>query len=142
MIFKLLIKLFSYNHPHLFILKARCSSMSFCQLLNYLSIMCGGIKIRLKYKISIIVITKSILIILDQVIIIFYTDGCIASGGNVKYLCFNLPKLSFMTSFLNFDICYISIATKISNFLHNIQYLLFKIMSRKISLPKNHNLCT
>lgn len=72
---------------------------------------------------------------------LFYAVCCLANSGNDKYICFNLLKLLFVTSFTNFNICYIPVIIKIFNFLQTIQYLLFKIIPKKTILSKNQNFC-
>lgn len=82
--------------------------------------MCTYIKIRLKCKISIITIIKLIKTISNYAIIFFYISSCIAGSSNIEYIHFNLSEIFFITSFINFNICYILMAIKVSNFLYNI----------------------
>lgn len=135
LIFKLAIKLFSNNCPYFLNLKAKYGYIFFCCLLNYFSVMHNCIKIRLICKILIVATPKLTKKILDQVTMLFYSDDYFAGGSNIEYVCFNLLELLFIASSTNSDGCYLLVITKISNFLYSIQYLLFKIISRKIILP-------
>lgn len=56
----------------------------------------------------------------NQTIIFSYINSCIANDSNVKYICFNLLKLSFIAGFTNYNCCCPSVITKIFNFLYNI----------------------
>ena len=41
----------------------------------------------------------------------------------------------------NSDVCYLLVATKISNFLHGVQYLLFEIVAKNETTSKKQKLC-
>lgn len=96
------------------------------------------IKVKLECKIPIIATIESTKTISDHITIFSYVDGYITSSNKVKFLCFNLLGLYFKAGSTNFDIFCQRLVTKISNFLHNVQYLLYKIV---LTLPKSLNLC-
>lgn len=56
----------------------------------------------------------------DQEIMLFCLGGYIASSNNIEYICFNLPKLLFITGSTNFDSYYPLMTTKIFNFLYGV----------------------
>lgn len=128
-------KLFSNNCLYILNLKAGYGYIFFYCLLNYLSVMRARFKVGLVCKILIVAISELTKTISDQATMFFCAGGCIASSCNVKYVCFNLLKLLFIASSTNSDNCYQSMTTKITNFLYDIQYLLFEIVLRKITLP-------
>lgn len=55
--------------------------------------MCTYIEIRLEYKILIVTIIELTKTISDNTAMFFCTDGYIADGNNIEYICFNLSKL-------------------------------------------------
>lgn len=65
----------------------------------------------------------------------FCAGNYVAGSGNIEYIHFNLPKLLFIAGSTNFNSYYLSVITKISNFLYNVQYLLFEIVLKKIISP-------
>ena len=72
---------------------------------------------------------------------LFCTGGYVACSGDVEYIHFNLPGLYSKTGSTNSNIYCLTLATNISNFLHGVQYLLFEIVLRKITLLRGLNLC-
>lgn len=102
---------------------------------NYFSIIHACIKVRLVYKIPLVIIPKLTKIISDQATMLFGTDGYVISGNNIEYVRFNLPELSSIAGFTHSNNYFLPITTKISNFIYGIQYLLFEIILEKITLP-------
>lgn len=106
LIFKLAIKLFSNNYPHLLNLKAGYSYIFFHCLSNYFSVVHACIEVRLICKIPIVATSELTKTILDQATMFSTVGGYVTGSGNVKYVCFNLPKLSSIAGFTNSDGCY------------------------------------
>lgn len=127
-------KLISNSYLYLLNLKAGYSYISFCCLLNHYSIMRACIEVRLICKIPIIAIPKLIKTISDQATMFSCINSCIAGGSNVKYVHFNLLELSLIVRSTNSDGCYPAMTNKISNFLYDIQYVLFEMILKKITL--------
>ena len=120
LIFKLAMKLFSSNCPHLLNLKAGYGYIFFRCLSNYLSVVRTRIKVRLVCKIPIVATPELTETISDQATMLSCAGGCVSGGDNVEYVRFNLPELSSIAGSTNSDDCYSPVMTKISNFLYGV----------------------
>ena len=123
------------------ILKAGYGYIFFCCLSNYLFVVRACIEVRLRCKISIVATTESTETISVHTAMHFRTCHCVASGGNVEYIRFNLPGLPSMAGSTNSGVCCSLMAIKISNFLHSVQYLLFEIVAKRKTMPRKQKLC-
>ena len=70
----------------------------------------------------------------------FRAGGCVNGSGNIEYICFNLLGLPIIAGFFNSGICCLSMVTKISNLLYNVQYLLFEIIARRGIMSRKQKL--
>lgn len=122
-------------------MKAKYSYISFRWVSNYLFVIYAYIKVKLGCKIPIVAKIESTKTISDHAAMLFCADGCVPGNDNIEYICFNLQRLYFKAGFTNSDVRCPLLATKISNFLYDVQYLLFEIILRKITSSKGLNLC-